>query len=100
MQQNNQNFLLEFVNLTFHQHFNVIGVVGLFCPTEVQITAPLLGTYMYDSLVKGKILKLAVKASYTTIGPGKLIQRMIQALLDFFEVLEWRNVAAITNNAW
>ena len=94
-QQNNHNLLFEFVNSTFHQHLNVIGAVGLFCPTEVQITTPLLGTY--DSSTMEKILKLAVKASYTA-NLGKPNQRMIQALLDFFEALEWRNIAAITGN--
>ena len=94
-QQNNQNFLLEFVNLTFHQHLNIIGAIGIFCPTEVQIITPpvLLGTS--NSSAK-EVLKLATKASYTA-NIGKY-QRIIEALIEFFDVLGWRNVAAITDN--
>ena len=96
-QQNNQNFLLEFVNLTFHQHLNIIGAVGIFCPTEVQIITPpvLLGTS--GSSGKEKVLKLATKASFTA-NTGKSNQRIIEALLEFFDVLGWRNIAAITDN--
>lgn len=91
-QQNNYNLLLEFVNTTFHQHLNVIGAVGIFCPTEVQISIPLLGTP--DSWI---ILRSAVKAASTT-NLGKPNQRIIQALFDFLEALEWSNIAAITAN--
>ena len=96
-QQNNQNFLLEFVNLTFHQHLNIIGAVGIFCPTEVQIITPpvLLGTS--GSSGKEKVLKLATKASFTA-NTGKSNQRIIEAILEFFDVLGWRNIAAITDN--
>ena len=95
--QNNQNFLLEFVNLTFHQHLNIIGAVGIFCPTEVQIITPpvLLGTS--NSSVKEEVLELATKASFTA-NIGKPNQRIIEALLEFFDVLGWRNMASITDN--
>ena len=96
-QNTDQNFLLEFVNLTFHQHLNIIGAVGIFCPTEVQIITPpvLLGTS--DSSVKEKVLKLATKASFTA-NTGKSNQRIIEALLEFFDILGWRNIASITDD--
>ena len=96
-QNTDQKFLLEFVNLTFHQHLNIIGAVGIFCPTEVQIITPpvLLGTS--DSSVKEKVLKLATKASFTA-NIGKPNQRIIEALLEFFDVLDWRNIASITDD--
>ncbi len=96
-QQNNRNFLLEFVNLTFHQRLNVIGAVGIFCPTEVQIITPPVLPGTSDSSIKEKFLKLAVKG-LSIANLGKPNQRIIQALLEFFNVLEWRNIAAITDN--
>ena len=96
-QNTDQNFLLEFVNLTFHQHLNIIGAVGIFCPIEVQIITPpvLLGTS--DSSGKEKVLKLATKASFTA-NIGKPNQRIIEALFELFDVLGWRNIASITDD--
>ena len=95
-QQNNHNFLLQFVNFTFLQDINLIGAVGIFCPTEVQIITQPLGTSRTS--IKRESFKSAVKAAYDT-ELGKPNPEIIRALLEFLEAMEWRNTAAITDTS-
>ena len=91
--QQTHNFLLQFINFTFHQEFDIIGAVGIFCPTEVQIIAPL--SDISRTSVKRESLKAAVKAAYNAIQSVSAIK--LQALLEFLEVLDWRTIAVITD---
>ena len=97
--QQSHNFLLEFVNITFHHKVSIIGAVGIFCPIEVLIITSQSATTVIHKPEMRERLKSAVRATYydyTILQSTTAIK--IQALLEFVDVLNWRTIAVITDN--
>ena len=89
----NHNFLLQYINVTYHQTISYIGAVGIFCPAEVQ----LLGDPLMNLTATKKSLESVVEAARShKMGESSLVSSMIEALLEFLDAMEWRTVAAIT----
>lgn len=96
----NDNFLLQVINLTYYQNYTTfIGAVGIFCPPEVQTVTQLPDKFNDNvSVAKTKEdIKLIIEATNgCEFGKHNIrVSKMVNALLDFLEVMEWRNVAAI-----
>ena len=91
----NYNFLLQYVNATYHQKINFIGAVGIFCPTEISVVHHPEGVREEDTIPK-KNLKLVVESQdhsrFLNSFPSSL---MVKALLNFFKALEWRKIGII-----
>ena len=88
----NHNFLISLMNATY-QATNLIGAVGLFCPIEVQLLLQMHG----NPTSKSEFLRTAVEATYYTKSSGRytFFTLMIRAMLEFYDVLDWRNTAVI-----
>ena len=96
--QQNYNFLLQFVNITFHHEVSIIGAVGIFCPIEMLIITSQSATTVTHTTEIRESLKSAVTATYydNTILQSTTTTK-IQALLEFLDVLNWRTIAVITD---
>ena len=93
----NYNFILQYVNATYHQDINFIGVVGIFCPYEVAI----IQLPNKTKAASKDNLKLAIEVSESHKGsrffetyPDSSL--MVRALFEFFKMVGWKNIAVIT----
>ena len=96
----NYNLLLHFINITNHRDMHLIGAVGIFCPTAMQVIfQPPCDDSTTIALTKTNLKSLvdATGYSYSQKLGMSVSDRMTESLLEFFSVLGWKKIAAITN---
>lgn len=96
-------FLSQFVNLSYHQEsVDLVGAVAIFCPAEVEMIQQIVDKSKFTAKQVAQNGKQTTPTITNSVIESNTVlsfdssHNFVRMLIQFFDALQWKNVATIT----